>query len=300
MPEVGAQVFLVSPSDGSNSFLLLSAPQASATTEDGQPGSFHSGRPFLNPGDISLLTRDGNGFIARRGGLTELRSTPLSRVVFNPFANEVLTLAENWKIDTVGGTMAWSSNDPNTGFVGDTTSSLTVEVREFITSPLWSVRHSTGSTGERLWFDVEPPKPPLVDTLRTLNIEGESGVEPIAFTIKQPASIDPAAVVSHFQINLDETADVAVPSVDMKISRAGDIKLNLSGKLQVGKSAGTIPEPTILGRSFLTRLKASLEEIQAAMLTLEVPLPLTGVLVADISAALTSGSPLLSTSFETD
>ena len=47
MPEIGARVFVCSPSDGSETFLLLSAPFASASTEDGQPGSYHSNRPFL-------------------------------------------------------------------------------------------------------------------------------------------------------------------------------------------------------------------------------------------------------------
>lgn len=306
MPEVGAQVFIVTPSDGSNPFLLLSAPQATAATEDGQPGSFHSGRPFLSPGDMSLLTRDGNGFIARRGGLTEIRGTPLARILFNPFSNEVTTIAENWKVDTVGGSIEWRSNDPNTGLLGDTTSLYTSEFREFVTSPSWSVRCNFGNTEERLWFDVEPPAPPLIDTPTTLHVAGAVGFEPVSFVVKQPATLDPAAVVARIQVSLDERAEEVVPSIDLKASRAGDIKLSLTGKLQVTKGADTIPEPAILGRSFLERLQVSLTEVQAAITTLSaatatpVVLSETSALVADITASLSSGSPLLSSSFEMD
>jgi hypothetical protein len=300
MPEVGAPVFVAVPSDGGNPFLLLSAPQTSSSTADGQPGSFHSGRPFLNPGDIVLLTRDGNGIIARRGGLTEIRSTSLSRIAFDPATDHVATLAQNWSVDTPGGRITWAPSPGEEDRI-DTTNLFTFEGKEFVSSPSWSVRTRVGHVNERLWFDAPPPEIPLVDTPVLLPVASIGGaIELVPITVRAPAQLDPAAVVHAYEVNAGEDQDEPDSSLRVLISRAGDAQVDIRGKLQIRKEGLGTPEPVLRGRSFLAGLQASLTEIQTALSGLGVALPQTTLFLADITTSITEASPLLSTAVETD
>ena len=302
MPEIGAVFYVVVPSDGSNPFLMLTAPQVSSSTEDGQPGSFHFGRPYLNPGDLSFFTRDGNGLICRRGGLTEIRGTSLSRMIMDPLANQVLTIAQNWKVHTVGGSIEWSHLDTE-GESADLTSVLTVDAREFVSSESWSTKTTQGSTGQRLWFDVAPPTPPLIDAQTILNVQTVTGaIEPVRFTVKKPAGLDSAAVVFNFQVNSDETLPTPEPSANVSISRAGDIELQTQGRLRVTKLPSEAPaERVLLGETFLTDLSSALSEIQAALTLLSLPTTATAALISKITSSLSNnGRPLLSSVIESE
>jgi hypothetical protein len=306
MPEVGAVFYVVVPSDNSNPFLMLTAPQVLPATEDGQPGSFHFGRPYLNPGDLSFFTRDGNGLICRRGGLTELRGTSLSRMIMDPLANQVLTVAQNWKVHTIGGSIEWNHLDTGEGETADLTSVLTVDAREFVNSKSWSTKTTQGFTGERLWFDVEPPPAPLIDTPAVLNVQTDDGeIEPFLFTVKKPASLDSAAVVFNFQVNSDETLLEPEPSANVSISRAGDIKLQTQGRVRVAKIPSEEPaERVLLGETFLTGLGSALSEILAALTALGTSPDNTANIVALINSINTSlsnkGRPLLSSVIESE
>lgn len=300
MPEVGAVVFVATPSDGGNSFLLLSAPQTSPATVDGQPGSYHSGRPYLSPGDLVVLTRDGNGVIARRGGLTEIRSTALSRIAFDPTTDQVATLAQRWSVETPCGRMSWEPG-PGSDTEIDTTALLTFEGKEFISSPSWSTRTRVGHIGERLWFDAPPAEIPLVDTVAMLPVSSIGGaIELIPITVRAPAVLDPAAVVYAVEINSAEDREGADLSLRVLMSRAGDAQLETRGKLRLLKEGQNQAEPTVLGRSLLEGLQASLTEIQTALVGLGATLPETASFLADIATSLETQRPFLSSALETD
>jgi len=310
MPEVGALCFVCAPSDGAGAFLLLSAPQPSAATQDGQPGSYHSGRPYLSPGDMAILTRDGNGIIARRGGVTEFRGTALSRIVTNPFINQILTIAENWKVETFGGSMEWKSYGREEDAFGDLTCAYTFRAREYVNSGGWTVSSEAGSIRDpasgalsRLELDGPIAVPALVDTPVTLQVEGELGVlTPLVVTMKKPASFDTAAVVYRFSVCPDESADESASrSFVCEIARKGDARVTLDGKIRITSNSGSESQPVLLGTDFLGKLQDSLTEIKGALASLGIPAtPATDALLSDIVASLATRSPFLSTVLEAD
>ena len=300
MPEVGAQVFVCVPSDGSESFLLLSAPFASASTEDGQPGSYHSNRPFLNPGDMTVLTRDGNGLIVRRGGVTELRGTALSRIITNPFKNQLLCIAENWKVETLGGSTEWKTLTREEDNFGDLTTRKTEEVKEFATAKSWTVRTQMGNTeGARIELDAPIPEPSLTPVTKPL-ILSDGTVEPI--TTFRPSVPDPAKRVVSFQVKAQESLYVGEPTaLNVGIARNGATLIETNEKIRVAKILDTgTTEPVVQGTTFLTKLNASMSEIKGILNALGFPTPQTDLLLGDIVASLSDRAPLLSQTLETD
>lgn len=311
MPEIGAMCFICMPSDGAGTFLLMSAPQSAAATLDGQPGSYHSGRPYLSPGDMAILTRDGNGLVARRGGVTELRGSALSRIITNPFINQILTIAENWRVETFGGSMEWKSYGREEDAFGDLTCAYTFKAREYVNSGGWTVSSEAGSirdpvTGalSRLELDGPIAVPALVDTPVTLQVEGELGVlTPLVVTMKKPSSLDTAAVVYRFSVCRDEGADGNLArSFVCEVARKGDALITLDGKIRITRDSGVDSQPVLLGTAFLEKLQDSLTEIKAALtsLGLTTPTPATDALLSGIVSSLTTRSPFLSTVLEAD
>lgn len=288
MPEIGTICYVCVPSDEGIPFLLMSAPSVSSSSKDGQPGSFHSNRPYLNPGDMVVLTKDGNGFIARRGGVTEFRGSALSRIVTNPFTNQIAAFAENWKVETFGGTSEWSTNFREESSYGELTCSLETTVREFVSSPSWSVRTIEGATDIRVELDGPVPAPPLVDTPVTLNVEGPLGtIIPSIVTIKKPATLDSAQAVLVVQVNSDETLPLPVPSASLAVSRAGDALITTAGKIRVVQEVDVgAAKSVLLGTDFLSRLSGVLEEIVEIASTSGSPTPETAALIAEIASGI--------------
>lgn len=305
MPEIGARVFVCRPSDGSEAFLLLSAPFASASTEDGQPGSYHSNRPFLNPGDMTVLTRDGNGLIVRRGGVTELRGTALSRIITNPFKNQLLCIAENWKVETLGGSTEWKTLTREEDAFADLSTRKTEEAKEFVTSKSWSVRTQMGSCqGHRIELDGVVPQPPLTPTTKVLQLS-DGTAETV--TVFQPSAPDPAARVIDLQVRADETQEyfggLELPTLQVGVSREGAALVETTKKIRIAKSPSldtSSAEPVVQGTTFLTKLNASMSEIKGILNSLGFPTPQTDLLLGDIVASLSDRSPLLSETLETD
>jgi len=303
MPEVGAVFYVCMPSDGASPFLLLSAPQPSQATADGQPGSFHFGRPYLSPGDLALTTRDGNGIIARRGGVTELRGSPLSRIMTNPFTDQVLTIARNWRVETLGGSQTWTTGElDEAASFGLLSSTFSFEAKEFIDSVGWSVSVDSGYTGERLELDAAVPAPALIPTPSTLYVEGPQGARvPYVVNMQKPASLDPAGVVYRFRVNTEEDTGEVVPSFSLEVARKGDARLELDGKVRIAAvSDQNTAQPVMLGTDFLTKLQASLTEIKVALTTLGLPTVATDDLLGDIVDSLAGQGSFLSSVLEAD
>lgn len=151
MPEPGAVCLVVDPSDDVTpyvlaflgSFELEGAPQAnledsageasleteevsavapktttsSGTGQSTSTASARGGRPYLNPGDIMIRTRDKNFVALRRGGVLQLGSTPTCQTIYIPINNFLRQFAENYEVSTPGGMLYWSverqENDPS-------------------------------------------------------------------------------------------------------------------------------------------------------------------------------------------
>jgi hypothetical protein len=94
----------------------------SSTTTSGAAGqvvsgaSARAGRPFLNPGDIMMQTRDQNFVILRRGGVIQIGATPVCQTIYIPLKNFLRQFCENYELSTPGGELLWDiqrqENDP--------------------------------------------------------------------------------------------------------------------------------------------------------------------------------------------
>jgi|SaaInlStandDraft_7_1057024.scaffolds.fasta_scaffold00038_41 hypothetical protein len=305
MPEVGARVYVAVPSDGSQKFLVGYAYTMDPTTEDARKaGSFHSGRPYLNPGDIAALSRDQNGVVIRRGGIVEIRSTPLARTIFNPQQNQVLTLAENWEVETFGGKISWRNLHREDDRDGELTAQYEHQVRQYVDSPSSTLRLQMGATeGTRLELDEPVDRPPLKDvsTKVTLLAAGALAPLPITIPVRRPDAPDPAARVVDFRVYDDEMAPVSAESLTFGISRQGAALLETAEKIRIAKDVDTgNSEPVLRGSSFLSALSKSLAEIQAGLNALGVPTPDTAVFLGELAASEITGEPFLSSTLESE
>jgi uncharacterized protein YxjI len=94
--------------------VLKSMGTAKSTTSTGAAedkttgASSRAGRPFLNPGDIMLRTRDENFIVLRRGGVVQIGSTPTCQSVYIPLLNYLKHFAENYEVTTPGGELEWT------------------------------------------------------------------------------------------------------------------------------------------------------------------------------------------------
>jgi hypothetical protein len=149
MPEVGSLCLFCSPSDETipyvmgfiGSFELEGAKTENLEDSAGDPGieedelttpksgttsgdptgtssnaSARGGRPYLNPGDIMIRTRDQNFLVLRRGGVVQIGSTPMCQTAYIPVLNFIRQFAENYEMSTPGGMIYWNvdrvENDP--------------------------------------------------------------------------------------------------------------------------------------------------------------------------------------------
>ena len=112
MPDVGALVWICFPSDGDFPFVLgFSAPSDTGT------GSFKANRKKLEMGDQVIMGRPGNMVYVQKNGIVEIASTPLARRLYIPVDNLIRDIAQNYKMNVVGGNWQWltakDSDDPS-------------------------------------------------------------------------------------------------------------------------------------------------------------------------------------------
>jgi hypothetical protein len=109
VPEPGTKGYVIVPSDGSQKiFLAFLYPQH--ITE-----SFRNGRPLdLQPGDMMMIGRDGNGVLIKRGGVTKIRATEMCQRIFIPINNVIKDFCESYQMYSAGGTLTWHVSK-NTG-----------------------------------------------------------------------------------------------------------------------------------------------------------------------------------------
>ena len=304
MPEIGALCLVAVASDNSGAYLIGGAPIVSQTTADGKPGSYHSNRPFLSPGDIAVTAESRNGLYVTRGGIAELRGSGLSRVVTDAQGDSVSIFAKDLCIETLGALERRVCLESDSEGTFDPMFYTESTFREFIDSPSWSVRTRYGFTdAERVDLEGSIPVPSLAPTSSTIYIEDSVlGLIPETLTLLKPASLDPGACVFLFEINSDESTEESEPSLSLRASRSGEVLVEAEGKIRLAKSvdAGTA-QPVLLGTDFLEKLQDSLTEIKSALTSLGIlATPATDVLLGDIVTSLTTRSPFLSTVLEAD
>jgi hypothetical protein len=172
MPEVGAEVFLAWPSDNTNPFVMgyvgvastLQSPDGAPLRSDGDEGSatdvtYRSGRPELDPGDIAITGRDRNFVIFKRGGVVQIGSTHLAQRFYLPTLNYIKDFAENYSLNTLGGSVSWEVERAESDPSGEAPASWTLYANAYAQDAKASVRvrHtalSSPSGGERVAWDV--------------------------------------------------------------------------------------------------------------------------------------------------
>lgn len=339
LPEVGAFCYVCFSSDKKTIPFLLSAGAATVpkdrSSSEGLPGSMDMFRPLLTAGDIALLTRDGNGLTLRRGGVTELKGTSLAKIVFNPTMNQVFTIAENYRVQTFGGSTEWKNLRREENPDGQVRTRLSTVVKEYATSKGYSVRLQMGATEGApvaLQGDDSAEKAPdkVVEESEAVTLSGTGDT----YTVTVPKSVpllDSTRVVD-FRIYEDETVaeDALEVVMNLGMDREGDIQLETDGamKIDVPKKwveivvGGSTPfinteaagaqkvlvttgtqgntEPVIKGFAFLSDLAASLTEIKTALNGLGIPTVSTDALLANILTSVADGAPYLSTTLESE
>lgn len=125
MPEVNSKCAVCWPSDSSPPFVLgfimsheSNTLAASDTSPDGTGGrsdrnlaptaaDFSGGRPRSKPGDIIMRGRDGNQVILHRGGVLQIGANELSQRMYIPLGNLIMDFAENYALQSAGGSINW-------------------------------------------------------------------------------------------------------------------------------------------------------------------------------------------------
>jgi hypothetical protein len=337
VPEIGAICYICKSSDNARLPFLLLAGTATVpkdySDQGGAPGSMDMFRPFLSPGDIALFTRDGNGLTLRRGGVTELRGTSLSKILFNPMKNQVLTIAENYKVQTFGGTVEWKNLQREKDPDGAIRTVYTLKAKEFATSKGYSVHLRMGTTEEDPitlqtgdTADVEVTTPEIFP----FTLAGDGSTYPV--TLEKVTALNDSARVVDFRIYADETVDETDLShvMNLGMDREGDIQLETDGAMKIDASTkwvefvvgGSIPaikddlsgvqkvlvttgtqgstEPVILGETFLTDLSSALTEISVGLNAIGIPTPEAVTLLANIATSMAVGGTYLSTTLESE
>lgn len=247
MPEPGAWCWVCVPSDSEESaFLLSGSAVVKERSPTGSPGSMDMNRPILNPGDLALVTRDGNGLAIRRGGVVELRSTPLAKVVMDPVRNKVIQIAESSKLQTFGGSSEWKSlrrEENEDGLLG---TKFTFKAKEYADHPGNSVQISLGKTGKspvNLQFNDDQEQETVVEETSTYQlsstakmVSGQKIVNPlpgkqIAVTTKTAKSKSSSRVVD-FTVFDDESKKSPSTSINIGMDKEGDISLETAGAVK--------------------------------------------------------------------
>lgn len=139
MPEPGCIVYIARPSDADAACIPLFYGGAA----DGK-ATFRSNRPSMNPGDIFLYSRDDNGIRIRRGGTTEISSSPLAKTVYTYYNNAVTNIAENFHVKSLGSNIDVETDLPEENSEGKFGSRIVLRSREYVDSNEDTVTLSIG------------------------------------------------------------------------------------------------------------------------------------------------------------
>lgn len=145
VPEVGALVWVCSPSTGEFSAPFIMGFQA---PHDEENESFRCGRQSYNPGDIILRTRDENFIVVRRGGVVQIGATPTAQRMYIPIQNLIRDFCENYELNTFGGELIWETKRDEETTTGDAMTTFNLLVKQLANDPLHIAELTIGSHGE--------------------------------------------------------------------------------------------------------------------------------------------------------
>lgn len=288
MPEVGAPVWLCIPSEGDERPFPISYAAMVDTAQ-----SRRSNRPVLNPGDMVFMTRDRNGVKIRRGGVVEIVSNPTTRMMLIPTSNRILTICENWEQQHFGGSLKWTTARPEEDPDGKFGTQVDWSVKEFADDKSCVARLRMGG-------QIDESGSPIVD-LRVFRWGGEDSDED-ALTESTTLSIERLGhvglTVASFTEVVDEKATAVTTDDSRTFTESGKVSVDIKdGAVRVFETDGN-EQGIILGKTFLTQLKAAMTEMMAVATAVGMPAVETAKLLAEIETSIGAGTgiaPYLST-----
>jgi len=264
MPEIGAQVLVCVPSEkDARPVILTYVPFTDAA------GTMRARRPNLNPGDLVMLSRDGNGLAIRRGGVVEIQSTSIAKTLYLPITNEIRSICENWTVFSFGGSVEWKTFRAEEDAEGRKKTRYTMKMKEFADDVAHIAEISAGSK--------------LSDGV--LNIQTFKDGDVKEGSLQRSVSL----------VFRDDTTAV-IESGDF------DHKLDSGACVSIYNTKGNI-EGVILGKTFFTDHLQFLTELQTGLLALGLTLPIIPTMIANVTLSIaspTGTAPYLSTRTKTE
>lgn len=144
-PEVGALCWICVPSSGRFAAPFVLGFQSAFDTDF---NNFRGGRQTLNPGDIMMRTRDENFLILRRGGVLQVGATPVCQTMYVPIGNVIRHFCEQYELNTFGGVLEWKNTRTDETADGEVLTTLTLKVKEKVSTPEHDVLLTIGSHGD--------------------------------------------------------------------------------------------------------------------------------------------------------
>jgi len=290
VPEPGAYVWMCRPSEGDvRAFPLLYHPLPDSSSNQ------RANRPVLNPGDISLETRDRNGMRIRRGGVVEIFSTAIARTYYLPSKNRILTFAENWELETFGGHLRWNTARPEEDPDGLKSTKFDLSVKEFADHPEAAVQLRVGG-------GIDGPQ--IVD-LRAWQDSTVAKDEPLRESISLTADRNGNLELCSYQPAPSDAEAELEKSVGITLNNAGEVKIQLmpGGQVAVFEDEANT-QGVLLTKTFFEQLQKALVEIQIGVMLAGGATVETAKLLSEVLASLAShpkgGEPYISTRSRTE
>ncbi|NBS67839.1 hypothetical protein EBT31_02855 [bacterium] len=262
MPEAGALVWVAIPSDGNGRAFIIgyrAAVRVNAPTFDMRRGT-------VSPGDILLRGRDGNTVALRRGGVTEISGGPLARTVYVGTSGVIRSIAEQYDLSLLGGSLSWETFD--------------------------EAEDPEGRVGSRLrWTHhayLEDDKP-IFESMFGAQVESNLAADAVASAVLFGDGTSSQAPVAELAMQ---------PTGDLLYKTSAGIDLCVEGSpLVVYQSSASAAAAVVRAPDFLNRLSGVLAELQAALTAQALPSTQTAAMIAEITTALSSGNGYTSKSF---
>jgi hypothetical protein len=265
MPEVGAGVWVCCPSEpGALCFILGYRPLHDDI------GSHAANRELRNPGDMVMVTRDGNGFKAYRGGASEVIATAIARTIWVPIGNLVHTFAENLKFDVFGGNISWLVNREEEDPDGHKGTKFTWGFKEFA--------DDAGPVGKlQAGGQIDVPVYNQTTPVFLLQVFAEGVEEPTA----------------NFIAGVDKDGRLTFEVADTRL------KLQAGKSLEVFDTDANAVEGVLLSKTYLTDELTFLTGLQTALAAIGVAVPGLPEKIAATTASIAvlpaGGAPYIST-----
>jgi len=241
MPEVGAMCWVCWPSDGEHPFILGYAPPP------GEEG-WRATRKDLNPGDIHMSTRDGNGITIRRGGVVQVMAGPLAQRLYLPIHRMIRDVCSQYELRTFGGELTWLVDRPEKNADGDKTTTLLLRAKEKATDPGYVCSLLLGHDPDdedvalRLGVNVDGAEEATLNAELTVKHNGEvSWAVEDSFLVAAKKNIE---LVAQENAKVEATQEAMLKGgTSVKIDSGGDVEITATGNITMG-GGSVVVEPS--------------------------------------------------------